>query len=221
MKIVLLTRQAENNQKIRPFLEAKNYHIIEQEFVRNIGDTKLLGNLVLNNKIILVTSSYAAQLIIDNYADLKEVSAYVVGQTSCKLLESIGIKILASAENIASLIPYIPNNEEILYLRGNYITEKIPRKCVEYIIYHTEYEENFLKAIEDIIRNRERLIITIFSTNTAYSILKAIENADLKTCLSNVEFYCFSKKIADIFHERSLRASYPNQPELTSFLTLF
>jgi uroporphyrinogen-III synthase len=220
MKTVLLTRTKENNEYLRKYLINKSYNVLQEPMLENSINSGCLDGVDLKNKKILVTSNFLAKSLKHLIKNPEDVFIYVVGENSKKILENNKFNILACSENISGIIDKI-NNKPVLYLRGNYISQILPFKHEEIIAYTTKYKNSFSLALIQQIKLHKIDIISVFSKETANSIISAITSENLGDYLKETKFICFSKEIAEIFKKMGFISLYSEKPDINSYIKQF
>ncbi len=220
---ILLTRTSEGNKELIQNLSNKNYQFIEFPLIIFEHLNEELDELkkTIHQYTLIITSKYSAILAAKYYAGLN-LKAYVVGERSANILKENGFNILVSSNNINELLKSVSKTENLLYLRGNYITQELNFEQKEIIIYNSRYAEKFSDNVVDKVTNKEIRIITLFSGNSARALQNCIEFHKLENYMKNIDLYCFSKNIGEIFyHGNFCKIKHPISPNMKEFLQLF
>lgn len=220
MTKLVLTRTKENNLYLKEYLISKNYEVLEEPMIEQTIDVNSLKSIDLTNKKILITSNFLAKSLKDLVKNPKDIFIYVIGENSAQILRDSGFKVIDNFPNIEELVKNI-NDEEIIYLRGNYISHPISFNHKEIIVYNSIYKKTFTSNLINQIKSEQIDIITIFSEQTANSIINAINYHNLGNYFKKIVFYCFSMKIAKIFDKKGFLSKNSEKSEINSYIKLF
>ena len=236
MNSVLLTRDKEQNHELLDFLQKKGYKIYEIPFVKYLPDKEKIEYLkkTIEQFEIVITSNYAACLIARNLKGFN-LTIHTVGSNSSNILQNAGFKIKTTHKNARSLNDFLINyksknnntTKDLLYLRGNNITQNLPNISKEELIYKSFYIRNLSNYFEKLIFEEKIEILTFFSVKTAEAFIESIHNLNKKTdCIIDKVLYkkifCFSKKIAKIFEAQNFKTIYVSEePDFECFKKLF
>ncbi len=224
MKNILLTRSTENNNELKNKLLTKEYNIFEESLIECLLKEKELEDLknIIRDYTLLITSKFAALSLIERFSNLN-LECYVVGKDTADLLAKNGFKIKEYFENIQELEEKLSPSSSLLYVRGEFITQKLKLDQKEVVIYSTIYKNHLSKNIVDQINNEKLDIVTIYSLKTAQAFINSAINSSIsRTKIRHLSFYCFSRKIAEYFLQQGYKnLKFPERSNQDNFLDLF
>lgn len=221
---ILLTRSLENNLDLKAKLLLKNYRVFEEPLIDFLIKEDELQNLkdIIANHIIIITSKFAALCLAKAYKN-QNIECYVVGKDTANLLETNGFKIKQSFQNIRELEKEITASSNLLYIRGEIITQQLNLKQTESIIYSTTYKDRLSQNTIDLINKGALDVVSIYSLKTAEAFVNSAINSSVsQEKIKNLSFYCFSKKIAKYFTKNGyIKVRFPNKSNQSQFDDLF
>ncbi len=223
-KTILLTRSLENNFDLKNKLLLKNYQVLEEPLIDFLVKEEQLQNLkeIIANHILIITSKFAAMYIAKAYKN-QNIECYVVGEDTANLLSKNGFKIKRSFQNIRELENEVTPSNNLLYIRGEIITQQLNLKQRESIIYSTIYKNRLAQNVIDLINKDELDIVSIYSLKTAEAFVNSVINSSIaQDKIKNLSFYCLSKKIAKYLTKRGcIKVKFPDKSNQSQFEALF
>jgi uroporphyrinogen-III synthase len=196
MKSVLLTRAKEFNEQLQGRLRQLDYEVLECDLIEYDLQPLNLSEFITYDHL-LITSFFAASKLPD--APRSNMTVWVVGMKSAKLLASKGYKVGFYAESAESLRRNIPESifTDMLYLSSDYITVSMPPAIKRQIFYKVKYRASLSDS--QIARYKQGLdYILLYSENCAKTLIKLLLENDLLNSLENTTFLVISSKVENI-----------------------
>jgi len=186
-----------------------NYHIdsLANIAILTLANYTIKQYQIMGNLFIIITSQYALNALL-NFKFTMPI--FLVGLKLKKKILELGYKnILFCGDNIKILRDYIINNYSninLLYLRGNVITENLVTNSnfytknisiFESIVYKTIYSNKLQNETIFRLKNNHIKYIILFSLKIAEIFFFLIEYYGLFIYLKNILYITLSDKIAD------------------------
>jgi uroporphyrinogen-III synthase len=196
IKSVLLTRAKSANSILKNKLKSLNYDLLECSLI----EYKLLplnDSKITNYSDIIITSYFAANNAPDAKDKLKR--AWVVGESSSKLLQKKGYEIMFCGADAAGLQQKLAKTslQKPIYLSGNNITIDMPPNIERQIFYNTYYKKDLSEL--EIQQFKSGLdCILLYSENCAKTLLQLLLENDLVKYLENTTIVAISSKVARV-----------------------
>lgn len=166
------------------------------------------------NSSIILTSKNATNNF--NKSEILKINKknefLLVGESFYYYLKSCGLSKLQYFVNSRALLEYIVQNKgQYHYLRGakislnlkQYVPDITEQICYEVIYY--QLEENYLTKL---IKEHQVTDLLFFSQENAKYFIKNID----KSILLDLNIFCLSKRIAEVFTGFSKNIIYPDTP---------
>jgi uroporphyrinogen-III synthase len=211
MKHLILTRSAEENQRLSPLILEMGFYpisipmISKQAYILDINEYS-------NFEYIIITSKFAAQIVASALSF--EAKILVVGEESANILASNKFaQIFRIYESVSEIIEYIDSPEKFIYFHGNNITQNLPVRMVQ--IYFVEYFTGIIPKVPSLDN------ILIFSEMSAEYFILFIKNHNLLQEFKKSVVICISPKVAKKFSNLSENlyfATKPNEKEMLELL---
>ena len=197
-KSILLTRSIESNEEMKRDLTNVNLEFLDCSIIKH---DPLVLDIEYMNKFsnLIITSNYAANYLPPSRAD---ISLWVVGSKSAKILENKGYKIAYCASSALDLKKHIElrKPQRMLYLSGDHITIQMPPYIERIIIYKTKYLESLSQ--EQVARYKAGVdYIILYSENCAKTLLKLLIENNLVKYLEKSTILAISGKVGNIFRQ--------------------
>ena len=233
--VVFRSKSPINNSHFLQRLSDLEYQIISYPILE-VKKTYYKKLNIKKNSIIF-TTSFNSIHFLSELMQQRDIQLYTMGEASSILAKKLNFKniIECNGDSANMVTVFLEKNKksltkkkgDIIYAGAKDISYDVPKRLEEYgfnvkryILYETKKIEELSLDFIELVRNKEVKWVVLLSKKGAenfYSLSKKIFSNEE---ISKIKFVCFSKKISDVFKNKSYKTFFPLFSNVNSIIKI-